>query len=179
MKHVKQVLMLVATAVAIGIGGAPRSASGQAPDMRPDTEACRDSVVTGMYRRCALMFEGNKVRRGSDGVVVAGQGLFGPPHLTRIVVGDSAMAYARLFERRSNQSMALLFLGGVVIGLSATQADCSGQYSGCAYDWGFGSPAFAMLLGGGILTGIGAHFQIRATRAGAKAVWWHNERFAR
>jgi hypothetical protein len=172
MNDLKKVLMLIVASATIGTLAA-------AQDTRADSEACRTEAAVGAYHRCALWFEGNKVRRGSEGTVVAGQGLFGPPHLTQLVAGDSAMRYARLFERRSKQSMALVVIGAAVMVLSATQADCSGKYSGCEYDWSFGSPAFGILLGGAALTGIGAGFQVRATRAGAKAVWWHNERFAR
>jgi hypothetical protein len=170
--------MLIVASATIG-SGVPRSASGQAPDTRPDSEACRDSVATGMYRRCALWMEGTKVRRGQEGVVVARQTFIMPPRLSRVVAGDSALAYATLFERRSTQATSLAILGGVLVGISVANAKCGGAYSGCAYDWGFDSPGFPLLLAGALSVGIGAHFQVRATRAGAKAVWWNNSRFAR
>ena len=176
---IKRLMMLVAASAAISAAVAPRFASGQAPGDVPEPESCKGSVIPGAYHRCALLFEGNKVRRGSDGVVVAGQGLFGPPHLTELVAGDSAMRYARLFERRSKQSMALVVIGAVVMMGSTAAAECGGSYSGCAYDWGLKSTGFNVLLGGAVLTGVGINLQLRATRAGMKAVWWHNERFAR
>jgi hypothetical protein len=150
-----------------------------AQDTRPDSEACQDSVATGMYRRCALWMEGMKVRRGEEGVVVARQMFIIPPRLSRVVAGDSALAYANLFERRSKQSTAMAILGGVLMAISVANAECGGAYSGCAYDWGFDSPGFPLLVAGAVSVGISAHFQVRAMRAGAKAVWWNNSRFAR
>jgi hypothetical protein len=89
------------------------------------------------------------------------------------------MTYARRFERRSKQSVALMVLGGAVMIFSISKADCGGTYAGCKYDYGFNSPGFNTLLAGGVLSGTGAYLEMRALRSGAKAVWWNNERFAR
>jgi hypothetical protein len=178
-KSTRKVLMLIAASAAIGIGAAPRFASAQAPDTRAETDACRDGAATGMYRRCALWMEGSKVRRGEDGAVVTRQFLIMPPKLSHFVVGDSALAYANLFERRSKQSTALYVLGVALVAISIANAECGGQYNGCAYDYGFDSPGFPLLIAGAVAGGLGAHFRVRATRAGQQAIWWNNARFAR
>jgi hypothetical protein len=172
MRKARQVLLLVVASATIGTVAS-------AQDTRPDSEACRDSAATGLYRRCALWMEGNKVRRGEDGVVVARQAFIIPPRLSRVVVGDSALAYANLFERRSKQATAMAVLGGVLMAISVANAECGGDYNGCAYDWGFNSPGFPLLLAGVASIGIGAHLQARGLRAGAQAVWWNNARYAR
>ena len=172
MRKAREVLMLIVASAAIGTVAS-------AQDTRPDSEACRDSVATGMYRRCALWMEGTKVRRGEEGVVVARQLFIIPPRLSRVVAGDSAVAYANLFERRSKQGTAMAILGGILVAISVANAECGGDYNGCAYDWGFDSPGFPLLVAGTISVGIGAHFQVRAMRSAAKAVWWNNSRFAR
>lgn len=168
----RRLLVLVAASTAIST-----AALGQ--DTRPDSVACRDSAAAGLYRRCALWMEGNTVKRGEGGQVVGRWGFFIPTPLTRLVAGDSAMYYARRFERRSKQSVGLLVLGAAVMVFSVSKADCGGTYDGCQYDYGFSSPGFNTLLAGAVLSGIGAHLQVRAMRAGARAVWWNNERFAR
>ena len=172
MKGIVRTLMLVVASATIsgGVG---------AQDTRPDAEACRDSVATGMYRRCALWMDGTRFRRGEEGVVVARPSFLVPAHLSQVVSGDSALAYANLFERRSKQATALAVLGGVLMAVSVANADCGGTYNGCAYDWGFDSPGFPLLIGGAVMVGISASFQVRAVRAGAKSVWWNNARYAR
>jgi hypothetical protein len=167
----RTLLLVVALATISSVAGAQ--------DTRPDVEACRDSAVTDTYRRCALWMDGNNFRRGEEGLVVARQFFIVPAHLSRVVSGDSAVAYANLFERRSKQATALAVLGGVLMAVSVANADCGGTYNGCAYDWGFDSPGFPLLLAGAVSVGIGAHFQVRAVRAGAKSVWWNNARYAR
>jgi hypothetical protein len=173
MSQMKKILMLVVASAAI-------SGTAAAQDTRSDNVACLDTTAAaGMYRRCALWMEGNKVHRGEEGTVVTRQGFFVPPHLTRFVAGDSARAYANKFERRSKQSIALFVLGGIFTGLSVAQARCGGQYSGCAYDYGFDSPGFNMLLAGGVMAAVGGGLQVSAAKAGHRAVWWNNARFAR
>src|SRR5881392_2621186 len=111
----KRTLMLIAVSAAISTAVTPRHVAGQTPDTRSDAVACRDSVSTGMYRRCALWMDGNRVRRGEDGVFVGRPGFLRPMALTRLVAGDSAMSYAALFEHRSRQSGAFLIAGGALM----------------------------------------------------------------
>jgi hypothetical protein len=171
MNRLKLALVLIAASAAVSTASAQNTGT--------ETAACRDSATTAMYRRCALWMDGGKVRRGEQGAVVGRRMLIIPAHLSRLVAGDSAMAYANLFERRSKQSTALVVLSGILIGISVSNAHCGGQYSGCAYDWGFNSAGFDLLAGGVVLTGLGVHFQERANQAGTQAVWWNNARFAR
>src|SRR5690348_999025 len=106
------------------VASAAISTAAVGQDTRPDVEACRDSTATGMYRRCALWMEGDKVRRGEEGTIVARQFLIMPPKLSRWVVGDSALAYANLFERRHKQSTALYVLGVALVAISIANAEC-------------------------------------------------------
>ncbi len=172
----KRVLALIAVSAAISTAAA-------AQDTRPDSVACTDSVATGLYRRCALRIEGGKVRRGVEGVVVAKPRFFRPTALTRVVAGDSAVAYAGLFERRSGQASALQLVGGFLYAgayVVLARRDCVPTGFGfCDYrdnhDWIAGS----MAIGGLALSITGVVFQVKAQRAASRAVWWNNERFAR
>ena len=174
MNFMKNVLLLVVASATI-------SAVAAAQDTRSDAAACLDTsaALVGMYQRCALWMEGNKVHRGEEGTIVARQRIILPPRLSRFVVGDSAIRYANLFERRSKQSTALYVLSGVFVALSAFNAQCGGDYNGCAYDYGFDSPGFSLLITGGVLSVLGAGFHVSAQKAGARAVWWNNARYSR
>jgi hypothetical protein len=171
MSKARQVMMLIVASATIGT-------MASAQDGRPDSEACRDSVATGLYRRCALWMENGRIRRGEEGVIVGRQFFIMPPRLSRVVAGDSALAYANLFERRSKQSTGMALLGGVLFGVSLASTGCDGSNS-CISDWGFGNAGFPLLIAGTASLGIGAHLQVRALRAAAKSVWWNNSRFAR
>src|SRR4051812_44577771 len=119
----KRLFVLIAVSAAI-------STAAGAQDERSDSAACRDSAAPGMYRRCALWMEGNTVKRGEEGLVGGRWGFFIPTRLTRLVVGDSAMTYARRFETRSKQSVALVVLGGAIMAFSVSRADCGGAVAG-------------------------------------------------
>ena len=108
-----------------------------------------------------------------------GRVLFHPTRLQRLVAGDSAAHYAYLFERRTTQSRVLGLLGVTALAISVSKANCGGGYDGCAYDWGFNSAGFTMLVSGSALSAMSALFHVSASRAGMRAVWWNNERYTR
>jgi hypothetical protein len=172
----KRILLLIAASATI-------VSALEAQDTRSDATACTDSVVTGLYRRCALWIEGAKVRRGESGAVVGRPGFFRPIRMTQLVAGDSAMSYARTFERRSRQSSTLLFVGGMMMAGAYMVLDsrqCTSTIVGtCDHrdnrDWIAGSLA----IGGLAISIPGMFLEVKARKAGAQAVWWNNERFAR
>jgi hypothetical protein len=172
----KRILALVAASAAI-------SSAAPAQDTRSDLVACRDSATAGLYRRCALWIEGRNGRRGEEGTIVGRPGFFRPVAMTRIVAGDSAQMYAMQFERRMKQATTLQFIGGALLATAVgilDSRDCQQNIiGGCDYrdnlDWVAGSLAV-----GGIVIAIPRMIlQVKAQRAGAKAVWWNNERFSR
>jgi hypothetical protein len=172
----KRILTLIAVSAAI-------STAAGAQDTRSDAVACMDSVVTGLYRRCALWIEGNRVRRGESGAVVGRPGFFRPIRMTQIVAGDSALAYARTYERRTRQSTTLLFIGGALLASAYAVLDsraCTSTIVDPCDHWDNGDWIAGSLAVGGLALSIpGLVLQVKGQRAGAQAVWWNNERFAR
>ena len=165
----KRLLLLVAASAAI-------SSAAAAQDVRSDAVACRDIATTGLYRRCALWIDGQRVRRGEEGVVVGRPGFFKPAAMTKLVVGDSAQRYAELFERRSRQSNA--FLVGTAVFVTSTYVYIANRQ--CSPDCGNENLiAGAFTVGSMGLLISGVSLQVRAQRAAARAVWWNNERFSR
>ena len=172
----RRILTLIAVSAAI-------STAAGAQDTRSDAIACADSVVTGLYRRCALWIEGNRVRRGETGAVVGRPGFFRPIPMTRIVSGDSAVAYARTFERRTRQSNTLLFIGGMMFAGAYAVLDsrqCTSTLVDPCDHWDNGDWIAGSLGVGALAISIpGLILQVKAQKAGAQAIWWNNERFAR
>jgi hypothetical protein len=173
----RKVLVLVAASVAI-------STAALAQDTRSDSEACRDTAsVQGLYRRCALWIDGNKVRRGEEGIVVGRPGIFSPLRMSRLVAGDSAMRYAQLFEHRSKQSGGFLFVGSALLVASEVvlgSRECHVNIIGaCDYRDNHDFVAGSLFVGGLGFTIPGAVLAAKARSAGARAVWWNNSRFAR
>lgn len=173
----KRALMLIVASATI-------SAVASAQDTRSDIVACRDTVnAPGLYRRCALRFEGGKVRRGEEGVVVAKPGFFAPLRLTQVVAGDSATAYARTFERRSRQAGAFGFAGGVLMAgalIVLDRRECTENLVlGCDHHDNLDFVAAGLVIPGIGFTIAGGILQTKASRAGSRAIWWNNERYAR
>ena len=168
------VLFLVASVTFVGSAGAQ--------DSRSDAVACADTTPSaGLYRRCALWDDGTRIRRGEEGVVVAAPRFLAPIAMTRAVRGDSAMAYARLYERRAKQGGALVIVGAALMGAGIAvlaNRECQPTFIGCDYrdngDWVAGSlyvPGLVLSVAGGITIS-------RARRAKGRAIWWNNARFA-
>src|ERR1044072_5397361 len=66
------------------------------------------------YDACALRQDGGAIRRGLGGENDANIGVFSEPNLSSIVRGDSATAYARLFNREYGHGNRM-FWGGLVL----------------------------------------------------------------
>lgn len=173
--------LFVSTFVSLAALVVTSSASAQ-EKWNPDSIACADSSPAASYARCALMFEGNKVRRGMDETVVGRPGFFKPIPLERLVVGDSARKFAAQYATRTRQETVLGTLGAAMIlaGALIANDDLDRHCAGGICSTEDLSPAAAGLLFGGIGVGlVSIPFHIKAQRAGARAVWWNNLRFAR
>jgi hypothetical protein len=147
-----------------------------------DAVACADSApAPGSYARCALSIDGSHVRRGAEAVTIAGPGFFKPLRLTRVVVGDSALAYAAKFEKRSKQSGVLgLLAAGLWVASDIRARDACASGHVCHAFMGEGDDvAFGLLVGSLATLAISVPFQVSGRRAMSRAIWWHNARFAR
>lgn len=159
-------------------------AQAQSPDRtsNSDSAVCADGGAMASYARCALMLDGNRVRRGSDAIEVGRPGFFTPIPLERLVAGDTAKMYAARYARRTNQGtlIGVLGLGATVAGLilAHNESDQSCLDFICTTD--DPSPTAATLIFGGAgLMLVSIPFQVNAQHAAARAVWWHNLRFGR
>jgi hypothetical protein len=176
----KHVLRIATAAVALCLTGAIPSARGQAPSAQLP---CADSAGVGLYGHCALWLDGNVVRRGAAGEIVARPGFFRPMRLARLVSGDSARIYAARYETNTRRSIVLgaastlLFVAAYVI---ADSYDCARRIFGiCSRsDDADAVSVAALAIGSGLALIASVPFSIRARRAGARAIWWHNARFA-
>lgn len=175
----------VVWAFATALGPAALAQSGaEGADSIP-LATCSHVAGSASYRACAFWLDGNRLRRGSHGEVIARTGLFHIMPLHRHVVGDSAQAYARSFARDTRRANVLVATGVVfqaaallvlqsyecrsdpILGYCTTQDD----------EYGFASAALLLTAAGFTFASI--PFTLRARRHAARAVLWHNERFAR
>jgi hypothetical protein len=166
-------LLLLATPIA--------AAAGQDPAI----PAAECSASGASYMRCALWIDGQRVKRGAEGVVVGKPGFFRPLRLTQLVQGDSAMHYARGFERNTARAggFGLLSAAFLVAGyIVADSYDCDRDaFLGVCTNSDDESTFTAVgLIVGGIVSGIvSGVFQQHARRDASRSVFWHNARFAR
>lgn len=131
----------------------------------PDTECA--------YRSCALRVEprgfGTSIVRGAEGEPVARVALWGiRPGLPSLVSrSDSAVAYARRYQRLAPPAAALTLAGSLILALPAVQRDL-----------GDGA-RIGVTIGGTAATLYGTTLVVRANRALSRSIWWHNEALAR
>ncbi|MBW3629889.1 MAG: hypothetical protein KY464_11400 [Gemmatimonadetes bacterium] len=131
----------------------------------------RDTACT--YRSCALRVEprgfGASVVRGAEGGSVARVGLWGTrPGLTRLVGrSDSAVAYARQYQRLARPAAAFTLAGPLLLAIPAVK-------------WDLGEAArIGVAVGGTAASLYGSTLVVRAHRALSRSIWWHNEALAR
>lgn len=175
-------LMIAALAAAFG---APAFAQGET-DSVAVTPTCSDSVRPGAtYARCALWLDGSSLRRGSDTALVARASFFRSLRLSPYLLGDSARAYARLYERdvrRANllYAASLVVTGAAVILLNSYHCRPEPPFGICANNDNLYVIGTGVLLGAGFGFAFGSiPFTARAQRAAARALWWHNANFGR
>ncbi|HYC51822.1 MAG TPA: hypothetical protein VEB19_11985 [Gemmatimonadaceae bacterium] len=170
----------VAAAV-LAVVPVPGAGAQDAP--QPATECAVGASAA--YVRCALWIDGARIRRGSDGAIVAQPGFFRPPRLARLVQGDSAVHYGRSFERNSSRSLVFGVISGLLLGTAwvvADQYNCNPEsmFGICTNNDDDEALTIGLLALGSLASGITSGvFQVKARRAGARSVFWHNANFAR
>lgn len=152
-----------------------------APTGTPHVPVCADAALAN-YSRCALWLERSRVRRGQEGEVIATRSLLRPMPLTRILAGDSALAYARVYERNARKAnvFGLIGLGlevGAIVAFPYNRCD-PGSFGSACPSRDFMTSAY-LLVGSLASFMVSGHFSGRAGRAATRAVWWHNANFAR
>src|SRR5262249_35803113 len=126
---------------------------------------------------CALFLAGRRLKQGSQGAVVATSGFWRPLPLTANVGGDSAVYYARRFERNDFRAGMVSASTGVLVlsGLLLTRP--------CRFHSDCGSGRFvtggSMIISGTILGMFSKALHHDAERDATRALWWNNARYSR
>jgi hypothetical protein len=160
----------------------PAATDAQDPP-QPATECA--AGVAAPYLRCALWIDGSRVRRGAEGVVIAQPGFFRPLRFARHVQGDSAVHYARSFERNAGRAGGFAALSAaflVAAYIVADNYDCEPQsvFGLCTNSDDDEALTVGLLAGGALVSAIiSGVFQRRATHAAGRSILWHNANFAR
>jgi hypothetical protein len=133
------------------------------------TDQARAAVSSCTYDRCAFRIEGIDIVQGMEGRRVGRIWPFGVPAMTQFVAGsDSAVKYARIFERDYPRGTAIGLVGAVMTGAALQGMFDDFPPSKVHEEW---VAAFAVGLGAGIWGGI---LEGRARRALSKSIWWYN-----
>lgn len=181
---IRRALVVVLSALSVhGVASQqPANASATPPSVIAPIAplACDGSgTVADTYTACALRSEGTVIRRGSTGEIVARPGFFfRPAAVTRLVSGDSAMAYARLFEHQQRRAQqfgtvgGLALIGSVVLAQAARSSrndpDRQEKYL---------LPAMGLSLVGLTFSLPVGFYSHRAAQSLSTALWWNNLRF--
>lgn len=158
-------LHLAAAAVAAALAAAPAATVGaQATPAAP----CP-------YDRCALSVEPRwdalALARGARGERVGQLGFFWPGDVRPLFAGsDSALHYARRAVATRRAAAALTDAGALLLALGIARA---------AHDGGLRGTGAGIAAGGAALFAVSVPLQFAADGRLARAVWWHNARFAR
>jgi len=137
------------------------------------------------YDECALRQEGQLLIRGSRGTPVGKLGAIKVPRLVPLIgdragvapSADSALAYARVFDREYPRGIAIGWTGTIAaaIPLAIVYRRLEDGAGADAADWGW----VAATVPGLALQYWGARKVQRARSALGKAIWWHNRDLAR
>ena len=167
---------LLALALFAILPGVPQAQSPAQPVLSAPRS---DSVCT--YDRCALWLDEPGLRQGADGHLLARHRWFRQLPLRRFVTGDSAIHHATLYEREDRRGNTLGLVGalamtaGMVIGFAH---DCGLGGNGCRMSNEAAIATVTLIFGGLAIDIVGERSIKRATRARARALWWHNRQFA-
>jgi hypothetical protein len=126
------------------------------------------------YDACSLRLEGTKLVRGRD-ATVGNVGLLSSVSLAPLIPAsaDSAIAYARVFDRNYGRGAKAVAIGGILSGVAVglvtmRQEDLTGVKVGIP------------LLGAAVLVDLwGAPKLKRAQVALSRAIWWNNRELSR
>jgi hypothetical protein len=152
----------------------PAASRAQEPTA-PPTVTCADATP-GSYDSCALFLDGQRLKQGVHGAVVATPGFWKPLPLTAAVGGDSARFYARRFERNAFRGDATSIASGLLMvgGLFVTRPCRFNSTCGSRFVTG-GS----MILSGSLLGLVSLSLHHHAESDAARAVWFNNSRYSR
>jgi hypothetical protein len=127
------------------------------------------------YDECALRIESGNLVRGVSGKKVERLGFFFSSEIAKhVATSDSALRYARMYERNHSPGTVLLFVGeGAALG-------ALGWFEG---QWKGSFPSMtptrsAIAIGGVALMLYGASKMNKAGRGLARAIWWYNRDLA-
>jgi hypothetical protein len=143
---------------------------------------CTDADPAPSYATCALRNDGLIIRRGVTGEVVARPGFVHGPALTPVVFGDSAIAYAALFEHQHARSAQFAMASSVAMasGFIMFRSACRvGSHSSCHHSAAFSTATIALPVVGMSLLFPATYLGHRASQSLSRALWWNNARFAR
>lgn len=128
-----------------------------------------DSLCT--YDACALRVEpaflGARLVRGTEGIPVAGLGLFSSNLSEVVAPSERALEHARIYDRTRTPA-ALTALGAgllLAFGSAATNGDAFEVSDGVA---------LGALLGGVGLGVVSIRLSLRSRQAFSRALWWYN-----
>ncbi len=161
-------------ALSVGVAAPAASRAQEATASR--TATCGEAGAAA-YDGCALFLEGHQLKRGALGTVVASPGFWKPLPLLAEVGGDSAVRYARSFERNAFRSKVtgtaagLLMLGGLFV---ARPTRSHGANDFARFETGAG-----LTLSGLALGFVSSSFNRHAASDAARALWWNNSRYTR
>jgi hypothetical protein len=138
------------------------------------TLTCGPDGQSGTYANCALRIEHGRLKRGTQGEVLAKKPSLGPVPLTRFVAGDSARFYAMVYEDNTKRAAKFSVIGttSLVFAYFAAHGHLCGR-STC-------SPATNRARSLGFVgVGVGLNlvsvpFWVRAAKASNHALWLHN-----
>jgi hypothetical protein len=159
MSFLRQVVPLLLVTHALLV---PAAVGAQSASLQP---ACS-------YDACALRQDRSAIRRGLAGEKVANIGVFSATDLSAIVRGDSAIAFARVFNREFNHGNRMVW-GGLVLTEGALITVIARMHD----DQHFAAPESALVgvaVGGFVISQLGSRSLKRARTAASKAIWWHN-----
>jgi hypothetical protein len=127
----------------------------------------------GSYHDCALSLQGDQLFRGVPSAIVTMGLPLSPIALTSYVRGDSAMLFARRYERESAFALRTRFVGGGTLFFTSLMVLATGRTHGPSR-----AQATAM-IGGGTLLLLSHPLKWFAARDGERAVAAYNRGLSR
>src|SRR4051812_27817207 len=148
------------------------TSAAQLPAAEPSQSSC--ATPSPSYLQCALLFDGGRVHRGAASEVILRPGFMSPMALSRVVAGDSALHYARRYERDWKRGNGFLLSSVALMGgafVLAHHSSCN-PYRRCDnYSDAQVGAMLGMAVGGLATEIVGVRALNRASVEAARAVW--------
>jgi hypothetical protein len=171
-------------------GSTPPASNRKVTAFRTPTSAICDVIgpVRGPYQNCKLTLQRNLLMMGTSKVVIVRALALHPIRLTQFVAGDSALKYARLYEKNTMRSMHVevvgssLFMAGFVTNHAGFLTNhirflanrrCNAVIHFCTSTPNHRAIAFTEHVGLSMLA-LGVPMQIYARHQGYKAIDFYN-----